>query len=571
MRDLSFIGWVMVAFRKSARLIVYFTVLISVVIFAVLCVYLMWTSEIQREAAEGKALAEARVLNVEMTAVWDYVNAKQDLINYNSDGTYDFKGVYCTIAGKNVAQRFMSKTDYVIRYARESPRSATDVPDSFEAKAIEAWRSEGATEYYAVSAYDGKPALRYSSVLLTESNCLKCHGEPAGELDETGFIKEGFKLGDLAGIVSIVIPMEQYQIESEERVARDVALLAGLITFVALAIWIALRMWVTKPLQKLEAAARSIGKGGFPADLGVGGAKGEIKDLVEDFTVMAEELKGFYLSLEDKVAERTAALEDANAKLKDMNEKLQEANAFKSSFLTTVSHELRTPLASIIAFSDILGKAAGSDTDEGQIVREIKDNGSVLLGMINNIIDAARLEAGKFELSYSEVDLVDVVYAVERVVLPLAEKKDISLSTSIAPNVPIIESDREALHKILANLVGNAIKFTDSGGNVSVNVSFGCSDNCIELRVEDTGVGIAKEDSVAIFDRFVRPDTSLSREHGGSGLGLSLVKDLSEELGGSVSVTSELGEGSVFTVVLPVDATSTSEDGEGRRDENTPS
>lgn len=537
--------------RKRARLIVCFTVLISVVILVVLCLYLMWTSEIQREAAEGKALAEARVLNIEMSAVWDYVNAKQDSINYNSDGTYDFKGVYCTIAGKNVAQRFMSKTDYVIRYARENPRSGTDVPDSFEMEAIEAWRSEGVTEYYAVSTYDGKTALRYSSILLAESNCLKCHGEPAGELDETGFIKEGFQLGDLAGVVSIVIPMERYQIETEERIARDVALLAALITFVALAIWIALRMWVTEPLRKLETAACSIGKGGFSTDISAIGAKGEIKDLVEDFSIMAEELKGFYASLEDRVAERTAALEEANAKLKDMNERLQEANAFKSSFLTTVSHELRTPLASIIAFSDILDKTTGSDTDEGQIVREIKDNGRILLDMINNIIDAARLEAGKFELSYSEVDLVDVVDAVERVVLPLAEKKDVVLSTSIAPIVPIIESDREALHKILVNLVGNAVKFTDSGGTVEVSVDSDLSSGDVVIRVEDTGVGIAEKDVAVIFERFVQPDTSLSREHGGSGLGLSLVKDLAEELGGMVSVSSEVGKGSVFTVTLP--------------------
>lgn len=114
--------------RRHGSLTTAFIVLISVVIGGVLLVYLAWSVCAHRSAAQDKALAEARVLNAEMGAIWDYINAQQDRINYNADGRYDFKGVYCTIAAKNVAQRFMQRTDYVIRYVRENPRSGTDVP-----------------------------------------------------------------------------------------------------------------------------------------------------------------------------------------------------------------------------------------------------------------------------------------------------------------------------------------------------------------------------------------------------------------------------------------------------------
>lgn len=141
-----------------------------------------------------------------MGAIWDYINAQQDRINYNSDGRYDFKGVYCTIAAKNVAKRFMQRTDYVIRYVRENPRSGTDVPDGFELDAIAAWNDEGRPEHYAFTTFEGEPALRYASVLLAERNCLNCHGEPAGELDEVDLSKKAWSMATWRGLPASLFP-----------------------------------------------------------------------------------------------------------------------------------------------------------------------------------------------------------------------------------------------------------------------------------------------------------------------------------------------------------------------------
>ncbi len=538
--------------------------LIGIVIGVVLLVYLAWSIEGHLSAAQDKALAEARVLNAEMGAIWDYINAQQDRINYNSDGHYDFKGVYCTIAAKNVAQRFMQRTDYVIRYVRENPRSGTDVPDAFELEAIAAWDDGGQEEYYAFTEFEGEPALRYSSVLLAERNCLTCHGEPAGELDEVGFIKEGMSYGDLAGLTSIVIPMTAYEREVQGLIACDVGLMAALVTVVGLAVFVAVRQWVVRPLAKLDMTAHAIGGGDFSADLTDLGARREIQDLADDISQMALELQELYGSLETKVHERTGELEQANQKLSEMNGKLQEANAYKSNFLTIVSHELRTPLTAIIAFADILLAAAPND-DTAVIAREVKDNARSLLSMINNVIDAAKLEAGRYQMHYTPVDLVDLVLEVERVMRPLAERKGVRLTALVEADVPMIESDPDALHKILANLVGNAVKFTDGPGRVCVRAARGDDGTNVVLEVSDTGIGIAPADLALIFERFVQPDVSLSRGHGGSGLGLSLVKDLVDELGGSVAVSSVPGEGSVFAVTLPVGRP----EGEGTNDEDS--
>lgn len=560
---------------KTRRLTTYFTVLITIVIIIVLGVYLAWSIHAQRAAAENKALAEAQTLNRELDAIWDYINDQQGRINYNSDGTYDFKGIYCTIAAKNIAQRFMQHTDYVIRYVREDPRTATDEPDAFEIQAIDAYHSQGAEEFWAVTTFNDQPALRYTSVLYAELNCLKCHGKPTGELDEVGFVKEGMEFGDLAGLTSIVIPLSTYHDEVSALVARDFVLAIILVTVICIVIWIGLRSWVTRPLAHLNQVAQAIGQAEFSAaPIGIA-SKGEIRDLAKAIEAMALNLESSYESLESKVSERTARLEQANCQLQAMNEALAEANTYKSHFLTIVSHELKTPMTSIIAFVDILRKTV-SNENERRMLDEIQSSSNSLLEMINNIIDAAKLEAGRFELHTNDVDMVDVANAVEAMVAPIAQRKGIALSTDVSNDVPVIRSDRDALYKILLNLVSNAVKFTNQGGSVHIAVDMttdnqgsdsidmparipndasaatSAHERYLLITVSDTGIGIDACDLEIIFERFVQPNPSLSRQHGGSGLGLSIVHDFVDALEGTIRVESEVGNGSSFSVFLPV-------------------
>lgn len=547
------------------RLAVRFAALLVSILVVVIALYAAWSSEEQRQASEQKALGEARLLTQQMNSAWAYVDSVQDRINYNSDGRYDFKGIYCSVAGKSIALRFTQETDCVIRYTREDPRTGSDEPDAFEAEALASFE-RGAKEHYDVVDYAGRPAFRYASALFYTYGCLSCHGEPAGEVDQTGFPKEGKALGDLAGAVSLVIPMEQYQLEAASRSGANVALFVVLVVAVVACTSLALHRWVTKPLSELSAAVRSVGQGRFEDGASRVRASCEIAGLAASFSDMERRLKRFYDDLEEQVRSRTIQLEEANGALEGqrdeiarMNERLVKANRllveeneYKSSFLATMSHELRTPLSSIIAFVEVwLRSAGGKDASDVEIMREIKRNGERLLASINNTLDAASIEAKRFPVDVVPVDLLDVANAVEEVALPLAQEKGVEFSTRIDPSLPLVATDPNILHKILVNLAGNAVKFTEPGGRVEQSVALDEEARRIVLCVSDTGIGIPPEDAEAVFERFRQKDSSISRTHGGSGLGLSLVREMAELLGGTASVESEPGRGSAFRVLVP--------------------
>ena len=275
---------------------------------------------------------------------------------------------------------------------------------------------------------------------------------------------------------------------------------------------------------------------------------------------MTRELSDLYDSLESQVADRTAQLAQANAvlerqraQLEEANERLAQDNQYKSDFLSMMSHELRTPLTSILAFSEILNsEGAPRDAREAQVRQEIETNSRVLLLMINDILEMSRLDAGKTELSCEPVELGDVVGMVESVMRPLAERNGIDFSCSIDADVPLIEADFEKIRHVVENLVGNAMKFTPEGGTVRVAVSYHPECEQAWICVADTGVGVAKADRERIFERFAQADSSVSRKYRGTGLGLALAKEYVEMHGGDITLESELGHGSAFTVRLPI-------------------
>jgi signal transduction histidine kinase len=528
---------------------------------------LLWSFFLQQRITERRALAEAQVLSYEMRAIWDYVNDIQNRINYDSDGLYNFKGIYCTIAAKNIAQRFMRETDYAIRYVRENPRSFVGEPDAFELKAFEEIRRTGTTEYHAVAEYKGQRALRYVEALYIQGNCLECHGEPAGESDLIGYAKEGMRFGDIGGAVSIIIPLDTHEGESAADIVESILFFTTGIFGVIVVMRLALRRWVFSPLGKLERAVTEIGAGNLEMDQDLLCSSDEIGELSKEFNLMANKLKSVYDTLETQVDERTSQLaqanavlceqrrqiEDTNESLKIANAKLLEESASKSNFLAIMNHELKTPLAAIVSVTEIWEKTTPKKSaEELRLIREIRMNCQTLLNTIENTIDMARLEAGRFEMIEDEVDLVDVVNEAVDLILPLAVKRKIALSSHVDPKVPVIKSGWDALHKILINLVSNAVKFTDIDGEVSILVVFNEERKEVTIQVSDTGIGISEEDISRIFDRFVQSDSSNSRRYGGSGLGLSLVRELAEMLGGRVEVKSSIGKGSQFYVVLPI-------------------
>jgi signal transduction histidine kinase len=272
-------------------------------------------------------------------------------------------------------------------------------------------------------------------------------------------------------------------------------------------------------------------------------------------------LRGLVDSQED-LRKANSNLDDKVDELAQANLHLYEMNRLKSDFLATMSHELRTPLNSIIGFSDVLGSIESLDDRQKRYVQNIRSSGRMLLEMINDILDLAKIEAGKMEVRPGLFRLESLVSAQCDMVRPLAERKRIDLAFDIGPGLDELEQDPAKVQQVLGNLLSNAVKFTPEGGRIDVRARLadeatgGGPD--LLLDVIDTGVGIAEEEQQAIFEKFRQGrvfqtgDDAMTREFSGTGLGLSIVRELCRLLGGDVSVESQLGRGSRFTVRLPV-------------------
>ncbi len=251
-------------------------------------------------------------------------------------------------------------------------------------------------------------------------------------------------------------------------------------------------------------------------------------------------------------------LEARDTRMAALDKRLREVDRMQSSFLGTVSHELRTPLASIIAYSELLseGLTGPLNAEQRQCVQSITEMGRTLLDLITSILDISQLEAGKLRLAFAPMDAAEVVVLAVSSVTPQAKRKGLAVDV-VLPELrqPRVLADKGRLQQVLVNLLGNAVKFTSKGG-VRVRLSEVGPQPELEapgyrIAVEDTGVGIREDHIERIFQSFYQVDSSSTREFGGVGLGLSIVKRFVEGHGGKVLVTSVFGQGSCFTVVLP--------------------
>jgi PAS domain S-box-containing protein len=259
------------------------------------------------------------------------------------------------------------------------------------------------------------------------------------------------------------------------------------------------------------------------------------------------------ITLVEDVSERVATERELRARIataENARSVAEAASRVKDEFLATLSHEIRTPLNAVLGWTRILRSRDFDRATVQRAVEVIDRNASAQLTLISDMLDMARISAGKIRLDIADVDLNSIALAAIDVVRPAADAKGVRLVTDLAPRLPAVAADRDRLLQVIWNLLSNAVKFTDAGGRVTVAVNV--HDGLVRLSVIDTGHGIAPEFRSQVFERFKQADASAARRHGGLGLGLALVRELVELHGGSVTVESAgLGQGSTFTVELP--------------------
>jgi len=433
-----------------------------------------------------------------------------------------------------------AQSDYSYRILKPNARKPENKPAPDELALMSRFNVEPDRNEESRSLTRQK-AFFYYAALRASKSCLACHGQSA---EERELYPAGLKEGDLMALVSIRLSTKA--IESGIHLNRALLISTALVTalLIMAGSYLIIRYVIVKPVKHLKEVSEAIAAGelNIRSEIQTGD---EFEDLSHAFNRMLRNL----VSMQDRYRKLNGDLDRKVDELARVNMALYESNRLKSDFLATMSHELRTPLNSILGFSEVLVGTTLNDK-QSRWVHNIRTSGESLLQLINDVLDLAKIEAGKMQVRPEELSLPDLCENLLGMFRPMGDKKNLDLRGLYDPTLPLIRQDPVKLRQILSNLLSNAIKFTPEGGRVGLKVEPDGSDFLI--HVVDTGVGIGPEDQEAVFEKFRQAENTLTREHEGSGLGLSIVRELAKLLGGGVTLRSELGRGSTFTVRLPV-------------------
>ncbi|MBN1844984.1 MAG: HAMP domain-containing histidine kinase [Sedimentisphaerales bacterium] len=418
-------------------------------------------------------------------------------------------------------------------------------------------------------------AAFFLRAVRADASCLAggCHTSTGQEAADTSKPQTGrpiFTEGEFVGVISVTLPPGQTgtTLLFNRIFIVTAGLLASIIAIVTF--YLITQRFILQPVRRLrEAADRvtvSAGQANESSQTGKAVA-GSVESWQEAMTItdkiktgdeferMASafhEMLGRLKIAHDRLRETNRALDMQLGELQARNLALFESNKLKNEFLANVSHELRTPLNAILGFAQVIQDKAGENADEKTVryAGNILVSGKRLLAIITDLLDLAKMEAGKVQVHWEQCRLDEILEVLMNFTRPLAERKELLMNRYIASAIGTIETDPGKLQQILFNLLSNAIEFTPEGGRVDITARK-MDEDYLKIEISDTGPGIAEEDREKVFEKFRQVDSSVTREHSGTGLGLAIVKELVEILGGTVRVGGQVGKGTIITVILP--------------------
>lgn len=412
--------------------------------------------------------------------------------------------------------------------------------DPFIEEAHRTLRKHPSSEHYYRTTWDEQTGrrFRYAHAVWVTRRCLVCH--------EDGRSARPYRENQLAGMILVDLPAEISRQAS--LINRVVIVAAGALAgiFAILLFYLITTRFILAPINELRSVALRVADGDLTVRSAIRSGD-EFEQLSRNLNTMLERLR----VSQEELKKANALLDEKLEQMAEANVALYEANRVKSEFLANVSHELRTPLTSIIGFAELLREGPAGDGDPRTLryAENILISGRILLEIINDLLDLAKIEAGKTDLRIESVQLGALCAALADHVRPLADRKKLQLEQDIEDALPAVFTDAGKLRQILFNLMSNAIKFTPEGGRIRL-AARRCDDARLQLAVQDTGPGIAPEHQQVIFEKFRQIDQSATREHHGTGLGLAIAKELTYLLGGEIGVDSTPGQGATFWVRL---------------------
>ncbi len=361
----------------------------------------------------------------------------------------------------------------------------------------------------------------------------------------------------------MVIEMRAHWADSQMLLNRICIIGAGIFAgLLAIAVfWYISTRVILSPVRVLRDTADKVAAGdlNIRADIATGD---EYEQLSDAFNSMLANLK----QSQDKLTELNKQLDLKLGELARTNVSLFEANKLKTDFLANVSHELRTPLNSIIGFADVLRESLGEQDVEPdkqrRYIEHIASSSQALLDLITDLLDLAKIEAGRIDVHVEAMAVSDVCESLVSLIRPQADAKQLDIELQQEDDLPVIQTDPGKFQQILFNFLANAVKFTPQGGRITLGAEVDGDANevsGVKVWVRDTGPGIPLEEHEAIFEKFRQVDASHTKRHGGTGLGLAISRELARLLQGRIELESDTGRGATFTLIVPLEMSETSE------------